>query len=76
MSECHCGKDGHPLRSINCPACSEAAVDRVARAINRASSNHHKIDPGEEERMWRETQMVRRAQAAAAIAAYVGSTRG
>lgn len=31
--ECHCGKDGHPLHSINCPACSADAVDRVAVAI-------------------------------------------
>lgn len=36
MAECHCGKDGHPLHSINCPKCSEELVDRVAAAINKA----------------------------------------
>jgi hypothetical protein len=33
MTKCHCGKNGHPLHSINCPACSEALVGRVADAI-------------------------------------------
>lgn len=36
MAECHCGKDGHPLRSVNCPKCSEETIDRVALAINAA----------------------------------------
>ena len=36
MADCHCGKDGHPLNSINCPACNAEAVDRVAWAINAA----------------------------------------
>jgi hypothetical protein len=38
MAKCHCGKDGHPLHSVNCPACSYALVDRVALAINEAWS--------------------------------------
>jgi hypothetical protein len=41
MSECHCGKDGHPLGSINCPVHGTAgnyvfervSADRLARAI-------------------------------------------
>ena len=45
----------------------EAAVEKVARAINRASFDFHRMDPGEEERMWRETHTVRMAQARAAM---------
>lgn len=72
MAECHCGKDGHPLHSINCPACSEALVERVARAINRAAFTYHGNSDAEEEHFWKETTPVRKAQARAAIAAVRG----
>lgn len=48
----------------------ERLIEAVARAINRGSFNFHSMDSGEEERMWKETQMVRLAQARAAIEAY------
>ena len=48
----------------------ERLTEAVARAINRGSFDFHSMDAGEEERMWRETQMVRLAQARAAIEAY------
>lgn len=48
----------------------ERLTEAVARAINRGSFDFHRMDTGEEERMWTETKTVRLAQARAAIAAY------
>lgn len=45
-------------------------IEAVARAINRGSFDFHRMEAGEEERMWRDTQMVRLAQARAAVHAY------
>lgn len=31
--ECHCGKDGHPLNSINCPLHSRAQIERILQVM-------------------------------------------
>jgi ribosomal protein L37AE/L43A len=45
MTECHCGKDGHPLHSINCPACSAETIERAAKAIWDAEFDREVTSP-------------------------------
>lgn len=40
---CICGKDGNPLHSMACPACSKALVDKVADAIAETMFAPHEL---------------------------------
>ncbi len=53
MAECHCGKEGHALNSINCSihgCLADEAVNRVARAI--AAEWFGKVPPEGENEWW------------------------
>lgn len=41
--ECHCGKDGHPLHSVNCPVHgTEEQTDRAAMYLYHAIEGYNK----------------------------------
>lgn len=45
MMNCHCGKDGHPLHSINCPVHgNEAQLERATMYLYYAIEGYRTVD--------------------------------